>query len=212
MDVKVRSYTRKGKNGKTYTVKAHTRKARKGASLQVDVTSASSKPQAGEELKAKRMSRQEALEFEKARKEAEELRAKYPGMTWKQIQEHEAKLAEMRKTRGALNIPKPITPNKPAEQSTYRPKPKPQPRKEVQVNRMSQKEMEDFQHKQDMARWPEWRKKKYYAEHPAEGTNVPKVRKPKVKKESFLSRLEKKINNKYEELLARERNYKKGRR
>ena len=211
MDVKVRSYTRKGKNGKTYIVKAHTRKARKGASSQVDVTSASSKPQAGEELEAKRMSRQEALEFEKARKEADELRAKYPGMTWKQIQEHEAQLAEMRKTREALNIPKPTTSSKPAVQATSNPKPKPQPRKEVQVNRMSQKEMEDLRRKQDMARWPEWRKKKYYAEHPAEMTNG-KVRKPKVKKESFLSRLEKKIDNKYEELLARERNYKKGRR
>ena len=109
--IQVRSYTRKAKNGKSYTVKGYTRKhTPKGMKGKpVEVSSANpNKPAPGVELEQKKQQRvltpeekARVAEWDKSRMEADALRQKYPGKSWGQIQELEAirKTAEAAKRK-----------------------------------------------------------------------------------------------------------------
>lgn len=112
--IQVRSYTRKTKNGKSYTVKGYTRKhtpkGMKGKPIEASSANPN-KPAPGVEFEQKKQQRvltpeQKAriAEFDKARMEADALRQRYKGKTWSQIQELEAK----RKAAEAMAKKKPV--------------------------------------------------------------------------------------------------------
>lgn len=109
--IQVRSYTRKSRSGKSYTVKGYTRKhtpkGMKGKAIETS-TAISNKPAPGAELEQKKQRRlitpeekARIAEWNKAAMEADALRQKYPGKRWSQIQELEAKrkAAEKKATR-----------------------------------------------------------------------------------------------------------------
>ena len=99
--IQVRSYTRKAKNGKSYTVKGYTRRhTPKGMKGKPVVASSASpnKPAPGDEFEQKKQQRvltpeekAHIAEWDKARREADALRQRYKGKSWNQIQELEAK-------------------------------------------------------------------------------------------------------------------------
>lgn len=99
--IQVKSYTRKSKNGKSYTVKGYTRKhTPKGTKGKPVVASSANpnKPAPGAEFEQKKQQRvltpeekARIAEWDKSRMEADALRQRYKGKTWSQIQELEAK-------------------------------------------------------------------------------------------------------------------------